>query len=211
MYKFEIDSSSVVRLTQQVLRQLPYAANSAITRTSKEAVDAGQKEVAADLTLRKRFILNRIRILQYSRVGNLEAVIGVDDKVQGAPLILGFLEDGGTKEPTRGAGIAIPLTGEAARPSFPDPVKTSLRYSNLSFQNRRGKKRTFIVPNVGVFERVASGDSPDATVLIYSFKPSAPIRKEISLREVMLQVIGERFSAIFTEEFEKEILKRANR
>lgn len=211
MYKLEIDSDSVVRLTQQVLRQLPYAANNAITRTSKEAVDAGQKEVAADLQLRKRFILNRIRILQYSRVGNLEAVIGVDDRVQGAPLILGFLEEGGTKEPTRGGGIAIPLTGEAARPTFPDPVKTSLRYSNLNFQNRRGKKRTFIVPNVGVFERVASGDSPDATVLIYSFQPSAPIRKEINLREVLLQVIGDRFAAIFSEEFEKEILKRANR
>ena len=211
MYKFEIDSDSVVRLTQQVLRQLPYAANNAITPTSKEAVDAGQKEVAADLQLRKRFILNRIRILQYSRVGNLEAVIGVDDRVQGAPLILGFLEEGGTKEPQHGQAIAIPLTGEAARPSFPDPVATSLRYKNLQFQNRRGRKRTFIVPDVGIFERVASGDSPDATVLIYSFKASAPIRKEINLREVLVQVIGDRFAAIFTEEFEKEILKRANR
>jgi len=211
MYKFEIDSGSVVRLTQQVLRQLPYAANNAITRTAKEAVDAGQKEVAADLQLRKRFILNRIRILQYSRVGNLEAVIGVDEKVQGAPLILGFLEEGGTKEPQHGQGIAIPLTGEAARPTFPDPVKTSLRYKNLAFQNNKGKKRTFIVPEVGIFERVASGDSPDATVLIYSFKPSAPIRKEINLREVLLQVIGDRFAAIFSEEFQKEIIKRANR
>src|SRR6266404_4711912 len=45
----DIDTEQVIRLTAAVLRQLPYAANNAITRTAKEAVDAGQKEVAADL------------------------------------------------------------------------------------------------------------------------------------------------------------------
>jgi len=79
------------------------------------SLTAGQKEVAADLQIRKKFILNRIKILQYSKVGNLTAIIGIDNKVQGAPLILSFLEEGGTKEPTAGPDIAIPLTGEAAR------------------------------------------------------------------------------------------------
>jgi hypothetical protein len=209
MIKLEIDSDAVVKLTAAVLRQLPYATNNAITRTSKEAVDAGQKEVAADLQLRKKFLLGRIRILEYSRVGNLTAVIGVDTKVQGAPLLLGFLEEGGTKEPTKGPEIAIPLTGEAPRPVFPDPVATSLRYTNLRFQNRRGRKKTFVIPNVGVFQRVASGDSPDSTVLIYAFKPSARLAPHTRIREAMLKVIGERFSPIFSEEFTREILKKA--
>lgn len=207
--KVKIDVDSVVKLTAAVLRQLPYATNSAITRTAKEAVDAGKKEIAADLQLRKKFLLNRIRILQYSKVGNLTAVIGVDSKVQGAPLILGFLEEGGEKEPIHGPDIAIPLTGEAARPSFPDPVKTSLRYTNLRFQNRKGRKKTFLIPNVGIFQRVAAGDSPESTMLIYSFKPSAKLPRHIHLRDAMLKVIGERFSVIFSEEFTKEILKRA--
>jgi hypothetical protein len=211
MIKVEIDSSQVVKLTDAVLRQLPYATNNAITRTAKEAVDAGQKEIAADLQLRKGFILNRIRILQYSRVGNLTAVIGVDERVQGAPLILGFLEEGGTKEPIHGPSLAIPLTGEAPRPTFPDPVKTSLRYKNLRFQDRKGRSKTFLIPGVGIFQRVAAGDSPDATVLIYSFKPSAKLAPHIKLREAMLQVIGERFSPIFSEEFTKEILQKARR
>lgn len=204
-----VDIDQVVRLTAAVVRQLPYATNNAITRTAKEAVDAGQKEVTADLQLRKRFILNRIRILQYSRVSNLTAVIGIDDRVQGAPLILGFLEEGGTKEATRGPDIAIPLTGEAPRPTFADPVATSLRYTNLRFENRKGRKRTFLIPNVGIFQRVAAGDSPDSTVLIYSFKPSARLPQHIHLRNAMLEVIDRRFEAIFTEEFTKEILKRA--
>jgi hypothetical protein len=209
--KVDIDMESVVRLTAAVLRQLPYAANNAITRTAKEAVDAGQKEITADLQVRKKFILNRIKILQYSKVNNLTAIIGIDTKVQGAPLILGFLEEGGTKEPTKGPDIAIPLTGEAPRPSFPQSVATSLRYTNLRFENRKGRKKTFLIPNVGIFQRVAAGDAPDATVLIYSFKPSAKLPQHIHLRATMLKVIGERFGPIFTEEFTKEILKKAQR
>lgn len=205
----DIDAEQVVKLTAAVLRQLPYATNSAITRTAKEAVDAGRNALARELTIRKNFILNRIRILQYSRVNNLTAIIGLDTRVQGAPLILSFLEEGGEKEPLHGSEIAVPLTGEAARPSFPESVKTALRYTNLRFVNLKGRKRTFVVPNVGVFQRVAAGDSPEATVLIYSFKPSARLPQRIHLRDAMLKVIDERFSPIFSEEFTKEILKHA--
>ena len=207
----QIDAEEVVRLTANVLRQLPYATNSAITRTAKEAVDAGQKEVAASLTMRKRFILNRIRILQYSRVNNLTAIVGIDDRVQGAPLILSFLEEGGEKTPQHGDSIAIPLTGDAARPTFQQSVPSALRYTNLKFDKGRGRKKTYIVPNVGIFQRIAAGRSPEATILIYSFKPSARLPQHIHLRAAMLEVIEQRFSPIFSEEFAKEILKRASR
>lgn len=208
----DIDTEEVVKLTAAVLRQLPYAANNAITRTAKEAVDAGRQEIAADLTLRKNFILNRIRILQYSKVSNLTAIVGLDTKVQGAPLILGFLEEGGEKQPLYGSDLAIPITGEPARPTFAQSVLTKFRYKNLRFNaNRKGRLKTFIVPNVGIFQRIAAGNSPDATVLVYSFKASARLPKHIQLREAMLRVIGERFNPIFTEEFTKEILKKAAR
>jgi hypothetical protein len=206
----KVDASAVVKLAETVFKKLPCAVNDAITRMAKEAVLEGQKELAADLQIRKRFILNRLKILQYSKVGNLTAVIGIDPDVQGSPLILGFLEEGGTKEPSAGSEIAIPLTGEAARPSFPQSVPTSLRYKNLNFQNRKGKKKTYIVPGVGIFQRVGVGDSPDATNLIYSFKPSAPLRKELHVRDVMLRAIAERFATIFNEEFTKTILRKAS-
>jgi hypothetical protein len=204
-----VDTSAVVDLTAAVLRQLPFAINSAITRTAKEAVEAGKQELGAGLVIRKKFIQSRVRILQYSRVNNLSAVIGVDDKVQGAPLLLGFLEEGGTKEPTRGPEIAIPLTGAAARPSFTDPVVAAFRYTNLRFDNKgKGRKGTYIVPNVGIFRRIATGNEPGATVLIYAFKPSARLPVHTHLRAAMIRVIGERFAAIFSEEFTMEILKR---
>lgn len=205
----DIDAEAVVKLTAAVLRQLPYAANNAITRTAKEAVAAGQNEITADLQIRKRFILNRIKILQYSRVSNLTAIVGLDTKVQGAPLILGLLEEGGTKTPSAGPEIAIPLTGEAPRPSFSASVQTAYRYTNLRFNNRKGRQKTFLIPNVGIFQRIAAGDAPDATVLIYSFKPSAKLPPHIKLRAAMVKVIGERFAPLFSEEFTKEILKKA--
>ena len=204
-----VDTSAVVGLTAAVLRQLPFAMNSAITRVAKEAVEAGKQELGADLVIRKKFILGRIRILQYSKVNNLSAIIGVDDQVQGAPLLLGFLEEGGVKEPTRGSEIAIPLTGEAARPSFTDPVVTALRYTNLRFDKGVGRKNTFLIPNVGIFQRIAPGNAPGSTLLIYAFKPAAQLPTRTHLRAAMIRVIGARFAPIFTEEFSKEILKRA--
>jgi hypothetical protein len=206
-----IDSEEVVKLTAAVLRQLPFATNNAITRTAKEAVDAGRKEVAGDLTIRKKFILSKIKILQYSKVSNLTAIVGIDNTVQGSPLILSFLEEGGEKTPQHGESISIPLTGEAARPEFSESVPSALRYTNLRFDKGRGRKKTYIVPNVGIFQRIASGDSPEATVLIYSFKPAARLPQHIHLRAAMLRVIGDRFSPIFTDEFTKEILKKAAR
>jgi len=222
--RVDVQMDEVVKLTATVLRQLPYAANSAITRTAKEAVDAGQKEVAGDLQIRKRFILNRMKILQYSRVNNLTAIIGIDTKVQGAPLILGFLEEGGTKEPIHGGELAIPLTGEKPRPTFASSVSRGFFYSNLHFQKGKGWHRTYIIPGVGIFQRIKTlgkrakkslGVTADArasdSVLIYAFKPSAPLPQHLHLRKAIVDVIGARFAAIFSEEFTKEILKKAQR
>lgn len=218
-----VDVDEVVTLTAAVLRQLPYATNKAITRVAKLAVDAGQHEMAADLQIRKRFILQRLKILQYSTVNNLTAVVGIDPRVQGSPLILGFLETGGEKIATKGPELAIPLTGEAPRPTFPQSIRPAYLYPNLQFQNRRGRQRTFIVPGVGIFQRVQSyagrvlrslgrtGEGLDNTVLIYAFKPSAKLPPHMQLRRAMIAVIGERFSPIFTQEFVAEILAHARR
>lgn len=232
--KVNVDASQVVRLTENVLRQMPYALNDAITRTAKEAVDAAQREASAHLQIRKNFILKRIRVLSYSRTSNLTAVIGVDPHVQGSPLILGFLEEGqsGEKKSVAGEDVAIPLTGSAARPVFPEKVTPKLLYKRLGMEKHvtargatqwKGKQRTFVIPGVGIFQRVSSSpkggrrgkafgagiEERTSTQLIYAFKPSAHLGTHVRLRDAMLKVIGERFGAIFTDEFIKEILSRA--
>ncbi|MGH9716419.1 MAG: hypothetical protein ACRD4R_06800 [Candidatus Acidiferrales bacterium] len=234
----KVDDGDLIRLTSEMLRQAPYAANTAITRTAQEAAIAAQHEAETHLQIRKQFLLKRIRVLQYSRVGNLTAVIGVDENVKGSPLILGFLEEGqsGEKKSLSGPDVAIPLTGSPARPSFAQKVTPKLLYKRLSMERHttaggatqwKGKQRTFVIPGVGIFQRVgrapkskrrdkafiAGGralEESSSTVMLYRFKPSAHLGTHVRLRDAMIEVIDERFAAIFTEEFTRELQARVS-
>ena len=213
LIKTDIDISNALKVASQAIRKIPYATNNAITRTAKEMVIAGQNEIRSKLTVRKEFIVKRWRILQYSKVNDLTAVVGLSDApTQGSPLIIGALEDGGEK--TNEFGIAVPITGTPVRESFSDSVKTSLKYVNLQFQlaqtgdKLEGKQGTYIVPGVGVFMRVAPGNDPDSTILIYKFFSSVPLPHKLSLIDVCTAVANDRFNAIFWEEYEKEVTKQ---
>ena len=205
-----IDATTLLKLSATVLRQLPYALNQAVNRTAKLAVEAGRLEVESHFQVRKQWIVNRVKVLEYSRVGSLTAIVGIDPRVQGSPLLLGFFEQGqgGEKNPSHGTDLAIPVTGGPARPSFPDPVLTQFRYTNLRFDQQKGRKRTFIIPGVGVFERVKSQTSrhDDSIVLVYLFRPSAPLRTRMELRKVMEEMVRLKFGPIFSEEFRNDIL-----
>jgi hypothetical protein len=200
-----VDASSLFTLTAKVLRQVPFAANNAIRRTAMEASDAGRREVQSHFTLRKQFIARRVKILKYSRPDDLTAIIGIDPRVQGAPILLPFFETGygGTKLPVHGSGIAVPITGSPARPNFQDPVARSFRYTALGLVHGKGKKRTFIIPGIGVFERTGPGKRE--ITLIYAFEQTAPLRPRMEVRERIVEVIRTRFATIFYEEFHKEL------
>lgn len=212
--KIDVDTNQLARLCAEALRQAPYAANNAITRTANEAAESARQEASGHLEIRKNFLLRRIRILRYPRASDLTAVIGVDTNVQGSPLILGLLEEGGEKKGSTGGGVAVPLTGSAARPSFADKVTPRLLYKRLDMQRHitargrtqwKGKQRTFVIAGIGIFQRTG----PEATSLLYRFKESARIGAHVRLREAMIAKITERFSNIFSEEFAKELRARA--
>jgi len=217
--KLDIDVSQVVKLTQKVIRQLPYALNNAITETAKLVVAAGQFELRRDLTIRKDFLPNRFRVLQFSRVTNLTAVIGIDANVVGAPLLVGFFEEGGEKLPSLGPELAVPITGQPERPSIGENIPSNLQYQNLLIQQGKGKKHTFIVPGIGVFQRIGPYGrvwnkqtkrmetvNKAATQILYAFKASAPLHKRTQLIAVSKQVISDRFDEIFNRAFVKELI-----
>lgn len=205
----DVDISSAVKLTEKVLKKLPYVLNDSITDTAKLVVAAEQDQLRKDFTIRKNFLTGRFRVLQYSRVSNLTAIIGIDNNVQGAPLLLGFFEQGGEKTPIGGPEIAIPLTGEAARPTFQSLVPTALLYKNLKIgvkvQGKTaifpGLQNTYLVEGVGVFQR--SGNS---SLLIYSFKQSAPLHPRTHMIALANEVISSSFARIFNKNFVEEIL-----
>lgn len=207
--KLDIDVSAAVKLTEKVLRKLPYVLNDTLTDVAKLVVAAEQDQLRKDFTIRKNFLAGRFRVLQYSRVSNLTAIVGVDDRVQGSPLLLGFFEEGGEKEPTTGPEIAIPLTGTSARPSFQSLTPTALLYKNLKISVKvkgetaifPGMQNTYLVEGVGVFQRGGSESE-----LIYSFKQSAPLHKRTHMVELANQVINSSFARLFNRNFTEEIL-----
>lgn len=217
--KTEIDISQVAKLSKTVLRQLPYALNNAITETAKLVVAAGQFEIRRELTIRKNFLPMRFKVLQYSRVTNLTAVIGIDANVAGAPLLVGFFEEGGEKLPSRGPELAVPITGQPERPVFAESIPSSLQYQNLLIQQGKGQKKTFIVPGIGVFQRIGPYGrvwnkttrrmetvNKAATQILYAFKASAPLHKKTQLIAVSKQVIDDRFAEIFNRAFVAELI-----
>lgn len=236
--KISVDTESLSRFVAEVIRQAPYAANNAIARTAQEAAEAAQREARSHLQIRKDFLLKRMRVLKYPRANDLTAVIGVDENVQGSPLIIGLLEQGqsGDKTGSSGAGVAVPLTGSPARPEFAAKVTPRLLYKKLQMERHttsggftqwKGKQRTFVIPGVGVFQRVgrkpktarrgksfasggASSHESSRSVLIYKFDDRVRLGAHVRLREAMIAKIRERWNAIFSEEFAKEIRSRAS-
>ena len=110
----------------------------------------------------KQFIYNRVKILQYSRATNLTMIVGIDANVQGGKLLLPQFEDGRTKTPSTGSELAVPITGAPARPTFSQNIPRSLLYKTLKIQRvttklgktqYKGQRRTFVIPDVGVFQR----------------------------------------------------------
>lgn len=206
--EIDVDISQAVRLTQKVLKKMPYILNDSITETAKLVVAAERDQLRRDFTIRKDFLTGRFKVLQYSRVSNLTAIVGIDNRVQGSPLLLGFFEEGGTKEPQSGPELAIPITGEAARPTFGSMVPSALMYKNLQLSTQHkgqtvifpGLRGTYLVEGVGVFQRTGN-----QSTLIYAFKPSVPLHPRTHMIALAHRVIDESFSRIFDKNFVDEI------
>lgn len=204
--RITIETASALKLTTIVLRQIPYATNNALNRTALEARDAGRDEIRKRFTIRTNFAPNRVQILKYSRTNNLTAVVGINSSVQGTKPLLAFFEmgEGGIKTPVRGSEIAVPITGDAARPSFSMKVsETRYSYKRLNLNAGKGRLRTFVIPGLGVYRRTGPGKRD--IEIIYAFETDAPLRPRMTLRERILAVIQTRFREIWFEEMHKEL------
>jgi hypothetical protein len=211
----QIDISGAVDLASRILKKIPYATNTALTAVGKEIIQAEKDDLARIFQIRKQFILNRVRILQYSRANNLVMVIGIDKNVQGGPLLLTEFEEGGVKTPTAGPDIAIPITGGAARPTFAENIPRRLLYEQLKIQRmttkggklqHKGAKRTFVIEGVGVFQRTGPGRND--MQLLYKFKTSAQLRQRMRFRAIAQAIFNERFRTLWNQAFINELNHR---
>jgi len=218
--KIAIDTSQVDRTLSKLERKLPYIVNDSITEVAKLVVSAERFELRRDFTVRKTFLENRFQILEYSRATTLRAVVGVNANVQGSPLLLGFFEEGGEKLPSRGPELAVPITGQPERPTFGSPIATSLQYKRLQISGGKGRKQTFVIPGVGVFQRVAPGGrvwdpatrrmktlNQSETQILYAFRSRAPLRQRTHMIELAETIVHDAFPRIFQKNFVESMMR----
>ena len=137
----KVDTSILDKNAKRYVKNLAYSTAQALNDAAKEA----QRRIR--LGLRQRFHIRdsvfmdrTIKIFAFANVNAARpyAEIGVDNKRR---LLLSLFEEGGTRTAFVGRNVAIPVTGQAARPSVTDAVRPQFKFTALNFQ-RGPLKRT---------------------------------------------------------------------
>lgn len=194
-------------------KKMQQAAKAALSKTVLQVQHAERIELNKEFTIRKAsFMRNRIKIFRFPKASpdGLVAVIGIDSRVRGTPLILSMFEDGGKKSPVQGNRVAIPITGSKARPAFQKSVPPSMRVNRLNFQKNKGgipigNKRTFILPTkrgeYAVFQRgpggIGTGDDKRMSPL-YIFRNTVPLKRRMQFVKIATDLAGEQLPKLFT-------------
>jgi hypothetical protein len=116
-----------VRLAKSVAR--------AINRTLLDVQVAERVQLDQAFTIRKaQFMYRLIKITAFASAnqGRPFGEIAID--ASKARVLLPVFEAGGAKDPAKGKNVAVPLTGEAARPSFGALVPDAFTFQQLRFK-----------------------------------------------------------------------------
>lgn len=127
------DLSLLNRTAGNFERNLAYSTAQAINDTALEA----QKRIRAGLrrtfhVRRGDFLDRSIKIFAFAnaRANRPFAELGIDNKPR---LMLSLYETGGVRQPFKGRSVAVPITGQAARPGIGDSVNPSFTFQALNF------------------------------------------------------------------------------
>lgn len=221
-----IDSRHLKARTSREVKRLAYSTSQAINETAKAVQLAERANLDRKFQIRKAsFMYRLVKITAWAspRRARAYAEVKIDDTKQ--RVILGQFEEGQDKVSEFGKHVAVPLTGSKARPSFAQNVPTSMSFRSLDFQRHvtaggkvqwKGKRRTFLIPEVGVFQRGGGlknrGRSrkrfkglraATKVTMLYSFKKKAPIEAKLEFHNVAV--------ATFDREFDRQFMRAFNR
>src|SRR5580704_9588486 len=163
----DIDLRGFEAETLRDMKRIAYSTTQAINSTLQDIQIAERAELDRRFVIRKnRFMYSLIKISRFAKVftGIGPQVLFGEIQIDASKtrVLLQEFVEGGYKDPAFGKHVAVPITGSAARPSFSDPVTAALMISKLDFHQHatatgkiqwEGNRRTFIVQNVGVFQR----------------------------------------------------------
>jgi hypothetical protein len=206
---FQIDSAQLVLRLQNGQRRLAYAVVNAINNTAKRIQNAERLRVEEEFTVRKKEFIRRqaaiIKPFASVRQARAFAEIAVGQKPR---LLLSAFERGTERKPFTPAAqrVAEPVVGGPARPRFSQPVTPELRIGKLRFdRTKTGRRRaavtrtkTYLVPKVGVFQRIAKV----TTRAVYLFTKG----KKLAPRLHFVETAEKEANKWFREEMEREVV-----
>jgi hypothetical protein len=163
-FDVQIDPSALTARTLREAKNLVYSTSQALNAVAKDVQTAERVHLDRTYHLRKAgFMYRLIKIFQFSnaRQGIPFVEIGVDAKTR---VLLGIFETGGERQPFKGKHVAVPITGGEARPSEMSTIPAEFTFQQMKFKKHvtatgktqwKGENGTFLIPNVGVFQRTA--------------------------------------------------------
>lgn len=211
----KIDNSELIRRLENGQRRLAYAVVNAINDTAKRIQRAEVQSLEKRFTVRSDFVRRRVAVIKpFANVRQGRAYAEIAVSAEKAPrLLLSAFERGSERKPfTSGARhVAEPVIGGPARPRFSQIVPPGLRVSKLRFdRTKTGRRRagvtrtkTYLVPQVGIFQRVARG----ATRAVYLFTRGKRLEPRLRFVETAQREAGRWFS----EEMERQVVEAIGR
>ena len=210
----QVDSTALVLRLQNGQRRLAYAVVNAINNTAKRIQDAERRRVDEEFTVRKKDFIRReaaiIRPFASVRQARAFAEIAVGQKPR---LLLSAFERGAERKPftPSARSVAEPVVGGPARPRFAQPVTPELRVGKLRFdRTKTGRRRaavtrtkTYLVPRVGIFQRIGQG----ASRAVYLFSRG----KKLEPRLRFVETAEREADMWFREEMEREVISAITR
>ena len=201
-------------------KNVAYSTAQALNETAKQAQREEREHVHKVFTVRNpQFIDRLIKIGAFASVAQNRPYVDVyvDQRPLKSQVLLPTFEEGGVKLPRFGQNIAVPITGGPARPVFSDTIPQEMRIPALRFRQVKtgrkpadaahrhtvnsgvvwkGRLGTYLIPNVGIFQRQG-----DRSVLIYTFKKSVRLDSRLAfgktISEVFARVYADNFDGIF--------------
>jgi hypothetical protein len=163
-FDVQIDPSALKARTLREAKNLAYSTSQALNAVAKDVQTAERVHLDQTYHLRKAgFMYRLIKIFGFSnaRQGTPFVEIGIDQKTR---VLLGVFEQGGERRPFKGKNVAVPITGSEARPSEMSTIPGEFTFQKMKFRKHvtatgkeqwKGENGTFLIPNVGVFQRTA--------------------------------------------------------
>lgn len=182
----QIDNSRLKDKSAKAQKNLAISTSQAINAVVKDVQREERIRMDRIFTLRRAgFMYRAIKIFAFSNAkqGRPFAEIGVDRKQR---LLLGMFEKGGQRLPMKGKNVAVPLTGSAARPTAKSIIPEPFTFTKMKFKRAasstgqpqwKGQNKTFLIPKVGVFQRIKSSAKGGAVRILYAILPPGAIKR----------------------------------